>query len=232
MIQFYDLKVSDKPINQTDINVLSVDEEGNPVLDENGKQKFVVKKENPKKKIYTIAHFAIQDTIKFLNEKYNLKLKTYALFGGDSQSYLNKFLTKICNRIDFLNEKYENAIETVFNTPIVYEGKNKYFNLDADTLATKWANKILKIVEKEIYKAIDQNEISGITELQESSYICLSKACLDEILNCINNELTYIFKEMSDARLMINRGESFSEKFNLYPLNTPTPTSKNSGLTI
>lgn len=230
MINFYELKVSDRPITDKDVEIKCVDEQGNPVMDNNGKQKVEIKKDNPRARLNVISHYAIQDTVNILNKKYGLKLKKYALFGGDSKSYSRKFLEKICARVDFLNDKHDNAIETVFKTQIDYEGSKKYLNINADTIARKWANKIFQIVEKEIHKAVDNNIISSINELQELDYICLSDDCLYEINDYINSELNSIFEEIKNAKIMINRGESFSSKLNLYPMEIEQ--TKNYGITM
>lgn len=233
MIYFTELTITEKPITSKEIEVKEVDNWGKPVLDEKGKQKTKIKKDNPKAKLNSVSHYAIQDTVTLLNKKYGLNLKTYDLFGGDSQNYIKKFLKKICNRVDFLNDRYDNTIDITFNTPIQYEGKTRYLNFDSDKLVKRWSKDILKIIEEELKSAVNNKAIGELKDLENYEYLCLSDDCLYKIHQYINNQLIYIFNDMKNAKLMINRNESFSAEQGLLSTQTITEEKpENYGLTI
>jgi len=236
MIHYLDLKFSEKPIKSTDVEVKVVDNNGNPVLDDNGKQKVIVKKDSPKAKLGSVAHYAIQDTVKALNKKYGLELKKYDLFGGDSEGYKEKFLKKVCRQIDFLNDRQDGVIEDVFNTEIKYENKKGYLDIDAYGLARSWSIDIVKIVEEELHRIVENEGISSIDELKNVDYMWVSDSCVTKINKFINSQLISVFREMKDAKIMINRGETFSSNLGLHPVNKPkennTVIERESGLTI
>ena len=194
MIYYNILNITDNPITSEQYKSISVDSHGNPII-ENGKQKSEIKQNNPKRKIKAIAHYAMENAVERLNKKYVLNIKPNDLFGGSTELYIKKFISKLCERIDFLDDNQKGIINEVFSTPVKYENTTKYLNINDEKIAKHWGLNFASIIE-------EQNKDLNFP---------LTSDCIYEIHKYINSQLNLIFEDLENARIMIKRNESFSK---------------------
>lgn len=184
---------TEKPITEELLELKIINNLGEPVLDKDGKQKVEVKKNNPKTKIRSIAHLAIDKTAELLNKKYKINIKPYDLFGGTTELYIKNYFKKIGERIDFLDNKNGNIINKVL-THNFGNGKN-FLNFDDTQSATQWALNYVEIIE---------NTNNGFN-------FPLNDDCMYEIFSYVNQQLKLLFEDLKKANLEITRKESLNE---------------------
>lgn len=196
MIEYKLLNFTDKPITSEEEKAKEINNFGEQVFNHDGTPKVKIIKNNPKAKLRSIAYHAIQYTVAKINEKYNLNLKPYDLFGGTVDSYIEKYLNRVEGQISFLDDKTLNVFDKVFNTEIKFGSTTKYPNFNKLRNANLWSMGYVKAIE----------------DYNKDLRFPLTDACIKEILDCSAKNLNAIFEEVVNVNLMIERNENFSQE--------------------
>lgn len=192
MISFVFLSVTKKPIAD---ELVTIKTKRNP-SEPNKKSATSTKNNNPRAKINAISYFALEELALFLKTltKYDVEAKN--LFINNEKYY--SVLSECVKYVDELNDNNNGIISNLFDSPITFEGKPAYLNVNNQKIANGLSNKFYNLIKEELL-----NSNSATLKLP------LSNEIISKMLSEYRKEIKYLFKELQNAQQIKQRKMSF-----------------------